>query len=78
MRFRLHIDPERCKGCGLCVEVCRKGLLALAKTLNTRGQHYVETADRDACDGCRRCTLVCPDNAIEIEKRPDQPEKDDT
>jgi 2-oxoglutarate ferredoxin oxidoreductase subunit delta len=74
MRFRLHIDPERCKGCGLCVAFCRKGLLALSKTLNKQGRHYVEAADRDACDGCRRCTLVCPDNAIEIERRPDPPD----
>lgn len=73
MAFHLHIDTERCKGCALCLAVCKQGLLKLARALNRRGQHYVEIHDADACSGCRLCTTMCPDTAIEIEKMPDAP-----
>jgi 2-oxoglutarate ferredoxin oxidoreductase subunit delta len=72
MAFRLHIDKERCKGCALCVDACKQGLLKLARALNRRGQHYVEIGDAEACSGCRRCVTMCPDTAIEIEKLPDE------
>ena len=37
---KLTFDTNRCKGCGLCVEACPKGLLAIARDkINQKGHH---------------------------------------
>lgn len=36
---KLTIVKDLCKGCGLCADVCPKGLLALSKHINARGYH---------------------------------------
>ncbi len=63
------IDLERCKGCELCVEVCPRQLLAMAKALNAGGSHYPQISAPKDCSGCRRCAIICPEAAIEIEVR---------
>ena len=61
------IDPERCKGCGLCVSVCPKKVLAMSETrMNARGYHPAELADAESCISCALCALICPDVAISI------------
>lgn len=66
---KLTISELVCKGCGLCVRACPKGVLALSKTkLNAKGYHPAEVADQAACIGCASCARTCPDVAIRIEK----------
>ena len=49
----LTFKTEKCKGCGLCVDACPKGVLALAKDkINQKGHHPVEAVNMDACIGC--------------------------
>ena len=37
---KLTFQMDRCKGCGLCVNACPKGLLAIAKDkINEKGHH---------------------------------------
>ena len=62
------IDGERCKGCGLCVDVCSRENLRVGHALNAKGHPMVEVNPETACDGCRKCTDVCPDDVIEIRK----------
>ncbi|MFH0910235.1 MAG: 4Fe-4S binding protein [Planctomycetota bacterium] len=66
LRFRVAIDPERCKACGLCLAYCPKKSLRASEAYNRMGLHPVEIADADACNGCGFCAIVCPDAAIEI------------
>jgi 2-oxoglutarate ferredoxin oxidoreductase subunit delta len=73
MAGRIIIDIERCKGCGLCVAVCPKGGIVLAKKSNKSGYFpaqpvpsVVEGALNTNCTGCAVCALVCPDVAIEV------------
>ena len=66
---KVTINELICKGCGLCVRACPKGVLALSRTrLNAKGYHPAEVAAPEACIGCASCARTCPDVAIRIER----------
>ena len=58
---RAHILPDRCLGCGLCLEHCRFGAI-----LQPTGPDEVWRVDAMACEGCDVCRQVCPHDAIEM------------
>ena len=51
------IEPEKCSGCGLCIDVCSCEALVLENKVIT----VIETDD---CGWCLQCELVCPTGAI--------------
>ncbi len=65
-RGRTEIDPERCKGCGLCVAVCPEKILRLSEDFNRQGQHFSVCFDPDRCTACASCAIMCPDCAIRV------------
>ncbi|HOJ30709.1 MAG TPA: 4Fe-4S binding protein [bacterium] len=65
-RFSVKINKNRCKGCGLCIEVCSQKNLIISKLFNKFGCHFVEVIDNTNCNGCKKCAIICPDAAIEI------------
>ncbi len=66
---KVTFDTERCKGCGLCVTVCPKKIVTLAKeTINQKGYHPAEITDKEQCIGCAFCATMCPDTVITVEK----------
>ena len=69
MPNKVTVKTERCKGCGLCVSVCPKKIIVLAKgRLNAKGYNPAEVTDQSACIGCAMCGIMCPDSAITVEK----------
>ena len=65
------VQPNRCKGCGLCVESCPKGVLALDDSVvNERGYHPVRLTDEALCTSCALCARVCPDVVFTVYARP--------
>ncbi len=64
----VFVDEEYCKGCGLCVSVCPKGIVALAKSINKKGYHPAYLTDAEKCSACAFCAIICPDVAICVEK----------
>ncbi len=79
MKGRIDIDKERCKGCGLCIQVCPKHNIEISEQLNSKGYYPATFHDQDVesgnseCTGCSLCAITCPDVAIEVWRE----EKDD-
>lgn len=66
---KLTFQTDRCKGCGLCVAACPKGLIAIAgDRINRNGHHPAELTDPHACVGCASCAMMCPDCVIVVER----------
>lgn len=64
---KITIDENVCKGCGLCVNACKKGVLELSKDkINAKGYHFAVAAVIDNCIACAMCAQMCPDVAITI------------
>jgi 2-oxoglutarate ferredoxin oxidoreductase subunit delta len=63
---RISINQSRCKGCGLCVDVCPKNLISVAGEMNKKGVYPSFSPQPELCTGCRLCVTVCPDVAITI------------
>ena len=67
----LDIATDRCKGCGLCVSVCPKHVLALDEAaVNALGYHPVGLTDPAACTSCALCARICPDAVFAVYARP--------
>ena len=55
-----HVIRENwCKGCGICIALCPKSVLALSN-------NKVSVEKPDDCIGCLLCENSCPDFAIEV------------
>lgn len=66
MAYRYLIDEARCKGCGLCVTVCPKDVLAVSSDVSVKGYFPAYQARPDKCIFCATCCRMCPDVAITI------------
>ena len=66
MSYRYAINEERCKGCGLCVNVCPKNVLEISNEVNAKGYFPALQARPQDCVACSTCCVMCPDVAITI------------
>lgn len=55
----LTLDPKKCVGCGVCIQVCPHGVLSL----KDRRAHIDQ---RDACMECGACAQNCPTEAVAV------------
>ena len=66
---KVTFRTELCKGCGLCVNACPKGILAIDTTkINAKGYSPAFMTDQEKCIGCAFCATMCPDSIIKVEK----------
>ena len=66
MPLKHIVDSERCKGCGLCVNVCPKDVLKISDSVNAKGHFPVHQVKPGDCIHCTLCCVMCPDVAIRI------------
>lgn len=59
--------PGLCKGCGLCIEKCPKKSITWSSVLGVYGTPSVEA--NNECIACGICQSVCPDCAINVERK---------
>lgn len=64
----VHVDGERCKACGLCIDVCPKKIIKVSDKLNSKGYQPVEVTPMEECIGCAACARICPDCVFKVER----------
>jgi len=65
---KMTVDPNYCKGCGLCIIACPRKIIRLSENINAKGYNYAECIEQEKCTACKMCYITCPDVAITIEK----------
>lgn len=65
----IHIDTEKCNGCGKCVSVCKDFSIELKN-----GKVTHSSAAVFGCIGCGHCMAICPHEAITITGREISPD----
>ncbi|NLX63614.1 MAG: 4Fe-4S dicluster domain-containing protein [Clostridiaceae bacterium] len=66
---KVTFREDRCKGCGLCIEVCPKKIIVENHDrINAKGYFPAEVVEMDKCIGCAFCATICPDCVITVEK----------
>ena len=71
----VSVDPDKCKGCGKCIEVCPKsvlrlepyGLLSILRCRAVEKGKAVRDAFQKGCIGCGKCARNCKFGAITME-----------
>ncbi len=62
LRKIIHIDEDKCTGCGLCVDACHEGAIAMV-------DGKARLMRDDYCDGLGDCLPSCPTDAISFVER---------
>ncbi|MFW6137329.1 MAG: 4Fe-4S dicluster domain-containing protein [Candidatus Aminicenantaceae bacterium] len=72
----IHIEIDRCKGCGFCVEYCPRDVLEMSEEFNVKGYHPPLVKNESDCCYCQLCETICPEFAIFVTvKKEDDVEK---
>lgn len=58
----IHIDEEKCNGCGACAAACHEGAIAMV-------DGKARLIRDDYCDGLGDCLPACPAGAITFVER---------
>ena len=62
IRKIIHIDQEKCNGCGACANACHEGAIQMV-------DGKAALIRDDYCDGLGDCLPACPTGAITFEER---------
>ena len=65
--LRPELDPEACTACGICIDACPVGCLAMMEKTGDRGRDPEPSLIYErACIGCGFCSLECPTDALSM------------
>ncbi len=64
---RADIIPQRCDGCGLCIDVCPYQALTLVEETDKKGNpQKLAVINQALCKGCGICQGTCPKRGIAV------------
>ncbi len=69
IKGKIHINKNRCKGCGFCVEYCPRDVLKLSEEFNVKGYHPPVVVKEEECCYCQLCEAICPEFAIYVTEK---------
>jgi len=71
--YRAEIEPDRCKGCGLCAKRCPMEAIQLVESEQaTNKLGKVAVLETEKCIGCGVCAYKCPTQSIQLLKRDEE------
>ena len=71
--YTVAVNAAVCKDCGYCHEVCELGVFARSEQFNAAGYQPALAQRGERCIGCLNCIYICPDFAITVTPRAQQP-----
>jgi len=57
--YKIHVDQEKCIGCGECVEICPVDVYEMQDEKSV-------PVNAEECIGCESCVEVCEQEAITV------------
>lgn len=66
-RGLVTIISGRCKGCGICETFCPRDVLTMSTGFNSKGYHFPQLSQAEACVACGLCQIMCPEFAIYVD-----------
>ncbi|MCP4293122.1 MAG: 4Fe-4S dicluster domain-containing protein [bacterium] len=65
----MEVNPELCKGCQLCIDVCPKSVIDISDKLNSASYHPAFYTGEN-CTGCSLCYYACPEPGAIVVVKP--------
>lgn len=64
--IKVEVNPDWCKGCRICVELCPKDVFQMSKEPAETAYFIAIVKRPELCTACYECELHCPDLAITV------------
>lgn len=61
--YYAQVDEELCMGCETCIDRCQMGAIKIIDEIST--------IDLDRCIGCGLCVTTCPEEALSLQRKPE-------
>jgi len=65
--IKANVDPQKCDGCALCIDVCPFNAISLVENRDENGNiHKSITINKAQCKGCGLCQGTCPKGGVNV------------
>jgi heterodisulfide reductase subunit A len=63
--IKAEVEPNKCDGCALCLDVCPYHAISLVEVAGTEGKRVIEI-NAAQCKGCGCCQATCPKDGVTV------------